>query len=724
MRPRNLAIAFLITSILVASLCCRAAEPTREFASAGAGIVATVDRATGLIASIASVQPSRKLLGSGMTIYAELGDKAYVFDRLQRFTEDEAGYIAWLSSTDAAAPYRVRAEYRLLPDGTFREHVAFIALRDIAETSKLGLCHSFRPEAWERLIGGTRPVRVKDPATPTVFSFGVPENDRNLTVFDKYQSSIFPLVALEGSDRFVLACDLSLDSFVSLSPNMPANSFPSVQRNPLSVTKGQELSLTVCLRSFPKSTAMLRDLWRWYGENMTSSDEELQPYLRFDRDRPFRTLGPGNWCSFTYYLEKREKRMAPASHIWWSMWHDQIHETYPITGEWFVNIAKWSKMSATRQRHELTRIQEMGHKPYQYFRNLVNLNLVGKTLDKEWVNRGSDGDFERYGTGPGLKFRLSQEAALASGMKDVRWGFLNFANPEMRAWYLDSVDKCLAYYQPAGVALDFCWNPNSPKIQLLQGLIADHVRELEKPGKVTINGASGTPGQFLADAVLIENGLLHRNLWDYEVAKAFNTTAVTLERFNLHEQIVKSVVTGGKTWMPDSALTDVARMVAHIASERPALGKDIGRLKHVSHLRAGLRALALGTGWGYIEECPGNELVTGFAGEINGLPLITKSYAVRLANGRDQDNHLHAAAWSDGTTTRIAVFNDDTRNRGVTLTVDVELDATGKLDGTAYVVDAFRAKRAVELPVTYADGTVRLDYASLPPFTLLTFSYR
>ncbi|MBT3289505.1 MAG: hypothetical protein HN380_19325, partial [Victivallales bacterium] len=111
-------------------------------------------------------------------------------------------------------------------------------------------------------------------------------------------------------------------------------------------------------------------------------------------------------------------------------------------------------------------------------------------------------------------------------------------------------------------------------------------------------------------------------------------------------------------------------------------------------------------------------------GEINGLPLITKSYAVRLANGRDQDNHLHAAAWSDGTTTRIAVFNDDTRNRGVTLTVDVELDATGKLDGTAYVVDAFRDKRAVKLPVTYADGTVRLDYASLPPFTLLTFSYR
>lgn len=726
MQNKKFIAGILGTVVSLAAALGTGAEPKR-ISLPEANLDVRLNPDTGLVSEIISTRPTPLKAVGQMEVYCVINNRKIVFDKAIRYEEKNDQYIYRLeSSAKPAPPLTVEIIYSAANPEYFQERVSFTATTAISKPVKLGIRHSWDPAGWEKLLGGTRPVRAVDASAPTCYSYGKAVNDQNLTRLDQYQSATLPLFIATRADRFFLTGDLCVDTFMTLCPNMPENSFPSVQRNPLSLKKGQKLSMTLVFRSFD-DRHLLRDVWRWFLNRLYTNYASLRPYLLKVPDSP-RVMGSGNWCSFTYYKEAREKRMPSGSHIWWSMWHDQIREHYPVSGEWWVNIP-WAKgkMTAERQKKELERIQNMGHHPYLYFRNLVNTeSLANGDIPKDWIKKNEDGDYERYGTGRGIGWNMPQSVTDATGYKRVQWGFLNFSNPAMREWYLDSVKKCLEFYKPYGIAMDFSWKSNELGVQVLQGQIVDYIRKNHPGMKIAINDASGSPGQLLADVVLIENGFLGgKTGYDYETAKALRTNFIALERFNLFENVMRHLLEGKKTWLSPFAVSDAKHFLDYSLTAGRLSPNDFDSCKNAAHLRAGLRNLALGAGWGYIEECPNHQLVSDFAGEINGLPPLTDSFHVRIDGTSDKKGRIYAAAWADEGRLRIAVFNDETSP--VSPTVEVSLPKawhtrSSLKQGQAWNISAYGKKSPAIPNVNVKDGVFILKTGAIEPFSLQTYS--
>ncbi len=714
------------------------AAPAGVVELTGEGLRASIDAETGLLASLELTQPEPLLLHPAAPdttrVFVQLGDREVLFTRPIERTTDGRGVL--LAPEDRSIPLRVRVLYDTAGD-CLTERVVFQATGDIDRLARPGVRHGFAPQRWTRIIGALRPLRVIDAGESTVFTYGEREGDLAPTQLDAWQSVTFPMAVLEGPDRWVLVGSTDLDDFVTLAPNQPAGYFPSVQCNPTRITAGDSFGFKLTWRAFPKSEALLRDVWRWYGEHLTSDNPLLAGLLPFEAHEVPRTLPPGCEVSAAGFWAREgaridPERVPPGGNIWYFGWHDWVNERYPTQGEWWCRVGGWARESAEGLRDALARYRAEGLHCYLYFRQIANLAQRGTVLPESWFKTGPGGALDVYGGGYALD--LPPEVAADAGAERIPWGAYDFSDDDFRAQYLAQVRDCMDFYRPAGVAWDMGWDPGNPGILRVQAEAFGWLRATHPEMRVIANEASGTPSQWFADCILIENGILYgKSVWDYEVARAFGTQIASIERGHLFVRMAERLLSDESGWAFPLGRADARRFAQWSMATDPLPDDDAARLNELAfrlNMRAGLRALGLGAQWAYITDArygprPVPERLIDFMTQLMAVPPLHESFAVRLNGAADSDDGLYAGVWANAETVCVALFNDTARAREYALALDgAALARHGWRDRPAttdaFAVNSLASVHEVAPAVAWNGADVRLA-GEVAPFTLLVW---
>ncbi|MBT3290832.1 MAG: hypothetical protein HN380_26035 [Victivallales bacterium] len=706
------------------------------------GVTARIDTTTGLLASLTLTDPSPIQLHpggpDGAAIFLAIGDREVLFNRpLGEMVRGGHTLSATLAPSDPAIPLVAEVTYSA-DGGVFEETVRLRATGEIKALCRLGVRHGFVPGRWERIIGGLRPVRVIDADEGTLFTYGERERDLSPDRLDAWQSVTFPMNVLEGADRWVVVGDRSLDAFVTLTPNTPAGFFPSVQQNPIRIKSGDTFRFSLTWKSFPKRTNLLRDAWRWYGENVHTENPLLTGFVPYRAHFPARTLPPGCEVSASGKPTGRGARFntnntLPGSNVWYYGWQDAINERYPTEGEWWTNVAGWHKQSAVDFRAAIAEYRENGFKCYLYFRQLANLAQRGKPLPEDWFRAGPGGSLDMYGGG--YTVALPPKVQKDTGYPQIPWGMYNFGSASFRADYLAQCRACMDYYTPAGIGWDMGWAPKNPGIFAVQGEMYRWLAEHHPEMRVISNEASGTPSQWYSDCVLIENGILYgKSKWDYEVGKAFGTQIASIERAHQFRRLAANIVQGKAGWAYPAGRLDAERCADWALALPDMPAEEEARIRRLSfrmHMRAGLRNMGLGANWAYADDMrlypwPLPKGLLAFMREIMNVPPMHESFSLRLAGGSDTAGQVHAGGWADATRLRLAVFNDSAAATDISLLVSRGALTRHGWRGScanASVRLADTAGAFIASPCQIADGTNGITIrGSIPPFALLVVS--
>ena len=708
----------------------------------GAGVEAVIDPATGLLGALTLTTPTALVLHPAAAdtsrVFIQVGDREVLFDRPLQPPRQETGRVsAAIGPSGRRLPIRVEVTYTVDALG-LHECVVFRATGDIDGLARVGVRHGFVPAPWERIIAALRPLRVLPATDDTLFTYGEAEHDLNLTRLDAWQSPVFPMAILEAKDRWLLVGDRSLDAFVTVTPNRPYGYFPSVQQNPTRIRAGDTFRFALSYRVFPKRTHLLRDVWRSYGEHVTSANPLLTGVVPFKPHFPPRTLPAGCEVTASGLWARRGARIdtsrtLPGSNIWYFGWHDWINERYPATGAWWARVGGWGKQNAEDFRSALSEYRVQGFHCYLYFRQIANLAQRGTVLPREWVRETPGGSLEMYGGGYTLE--LPKPVQREAGRERIPWGVYNFSNDAFRSGYLAQVHACMDYYQPAGIGWDMGWKPSNPGILTVQAQARQWLQQQHPHMRVIANEAFGTPSQWFADCVLIENGILYgKSEWDYEIAKAFGTQVASIERAHLYKRFVDTAAQGKPGW-PSAGGREYAMRYVRWALAQPDAPADMKArsawLWHRLHLRGGLYCLGLGANWAYADGMRAHRrglapaLVT-FMREIMNVPPVFTSFALRVNAGSDCDGPLHAGAWADPKRLRVAVFNDSGEARPLHLALSRPAFAQHGWERTdaparAWLLDTAGAIRPAHASLAATREAMSLR-ALLPPFTLLFLS--
>ncbi len=711
-----------------------APERTREIAQDG--LLAQIDRETGLMASLELTEPEPKLLhppaADGTVVFAQLGDREVRFTRVLEGGPAEDAVM--LGPEDGSLPLRARVRY----DGDRRgitEHVTFEATGGIDQIVRLGVRHGFVVEDWERIICALRPVRVIEAGESTLFSYGERAGDLAPTKLDAWQSATFPMTVLQGADRWVCVGSCDLDDFVTLAPNQPAGYFPSVQQNPTGVREGDTFSFRITWRSFPKSEALLRDVWRWYAQNASSANPLIADLVPFEPHEMPRTLPPGCevtasgiWAGEGARIDTA--RTIPGANIWYFGWHDWVNECYPAEGEWWCKVGGWAKENAEDLRRAIAQYQADGFKCYLYFRQIANLAQRGESLPEAWFLGDAGGALDLYGGGYTLD--PPPEVAEETGYERIPWGMYDFGNDEFRAQYLAQVRACIDYYRPAGIAWDMGWRPRNPGILAVQAEVFGWLRRHHPEMRVIANEGGGSPSQCFADCVLIENGILYgKSVWDYEVSKGFGTQVASIERGHLFRRAAERILAGESGWPSAHGMADARRFAEWSMADRPLPDAEDAALEELTfrlHLRAGLRNMGLGANWAYVDgmrhySTPMPDRLIDTMTELMAIPPLQQSFALRLSGGSDALDGLYAGGWADAQRVRLALFNDRGLQREAVLSVDREALGRHGWKGAPETVDCWMMDTSGELAdweaTSERDGGALMLRAQVPPFSLV-----
>lgn len=714
-----------------------APERVREIAAPG--MLAQIGEASGLLASLELTEPTPMTLhppaADGTVIFAQVGDREVRFTRV---VEREEGAVV-LGPEDGSLPLRARVSYREEARG-LTEEVTFEAGGEVDQIARLGVRHGFAPEDWQRIICAMRPVRAIEAGESTVFSYGTRASDLAPTQLDTWQSVSFPMTVLEGADRWLCVGSADLDDFVTVTPNRPAGYFPSVQMNPTRISEGDSFPFRITWRVFPKSEALLRDVWRAYGQSVTSANPLLAGLTPFEPHPIPRTLPPGLEVSAGGFWAGEGARIdvsrAPErANIWYFGWHDWINERYPTRGEWWCRAGGWGKESAEGFREAIGRYRAAGLKCYLYFRDIANLTLRGNPLPEEWFLADPGGALDIYGGG--YTIDLPQEIAAEAGFDRIEWGTWDFSNDEFRADYLRQVRDCMDFYEPGGIAWDMGWRPNNPGILTVQAESYRWLRENHPEMRVISNEASGTPSQWFADCILIENGILYgKSVLDYEIAKAFGTQIASIERGHQYRRAAQRILAGESGWPFPESLADARRFAEWSMAARPlpeeAEAAEI-ELAFRMNVRGGLRCLGLGAQWAYVPDArygprPVPAELLALMTRLMAIPPLQESFAVRVDGGGDAEGGVYAAAWADTDNMVLAVFNDSSQARSVEVTVEGEALVAREWgsEGAAWrgiVVDSL-AQLSEVAPRLVANRDGVYATMALEPFTLTVYRAR
>lgn len=639
-----------------------------------------IDETTGMICSSTcgpiALQPDAK---NAALVYLEHNDKEKFFFKENGSSAPDRDRKSYsLAIKDKALPVKAEISYSV-ENECFKEKVVFHALDDINENIKLGVRHGFLAGNWEKIICATRPLKIVKSSDTTFFSYKKTEGDISISRLDMYQGVVYPMTILENKDFFLLVASMDMDRNISLSPNYPEGYFPSFQLNPINMKKDGSLEISFIYKVFPRKDFMLRDVWRWYAMNICSNDEIIRDVVKYT-PHDFRHLDKGIFEAATYFKKEREERLVSPGNIWWYGWHNWINESYPTEGEWFTQVYNWDMMSAEKMKSEMARLKAKGLNLFMYFRQIANLKLrENKTLPEEWFVTRKGGSLEVYEGA--FSIPVPKKVADKIGYEKIPWGTYNFNNPEFRKHYIEEVKKCMDFYDPAGIAWDMGWDPEIPGILRTQADVYKYLQE-KHPAKKVISNESMNPSQFYSDAVMLENGFsCGKTNYDFEVCKAFNTSIICAERFNIFDLAFDAAILNKKNWLSTQfpkGLDENNRFLYFLVAVKPGLRNDKDNATRRCQIRASLRDLGLGASPGYMEEAmPVDKEVIDFAGDILGMPMLTESFAVRLPSGTDQDKNIFASVWAEKGKLRITVFNDNPVLMNTELRIS--LDALEKL---------------------------------------------
>ncbi|MBQ7208305.1 MAG: carbohydrate binding domain-containing protein [Lentisphaeria bacterium] len=619
--------------------------------------------------------------------------------------------------------FRAAAEYDFR-DGIFREVVTVTALSDFNDPVRIAVRHGLDRRPWEKQIGALRPLRVLEIGKPTIFSFRSSPDDLNPGILEQYQHTAYPLVILEGRNHYLLTGSLFLDDFVTLAPNHPAGYLPSVQRNPIRVKKGDVFRFETNWKLFRRSEVMLRDVWRFYQDHLRTSDPVIGRFLP-PKYKERRHFYPGVFGSHTYFQKEREDRLPDGANVWFYSWHDNIHERYPVTGAWWSSGNAWTeKIQADRLKTYIQKLQT-GRKfnLILYLRQLANLRERERgAFPDDWYKREPGGALHLYGGG--YQTKLKPHVAREVGYDTIPWGHHNFGNPAYREFYLKEIFAAIRFYSPRAIG----WDMGSDLDEF--SVIAETYDRLRREGgkvKAVANESAG-PTQAYADMVLLENGMLGgKSSYDFEIAKAYTTAVVCLERWNLFRLAFDAHTTGKKVWLSPAGLAENRHYFDALIARRPELKTQRNEAARLCQLRASLCDLALGASPGYLEEArPVPPPLLKFAGEVNGLFGANRSFSVTFPNRSSIEGRKIVSAWSDPKAFRLAVFNNDGAEHECAVLLNKACFSgenwtlENLLNHTAWAVDP-EGEKAMRVDLSENKSHITLKF-KLPAFTALLFS--
>ncbi|MBQ9804056.1 MAG: hypothetical protein IJW35_04340 [Lentisphaeria bacterium] len=692
----------------------------------GDGLTAAIDTQSGLLDSLRFgneiIHPSA---ADNTVIYIRIDGKTIAFKRSAKEVVKSGNTVtAELLPVDKSIPFKAVVEYKIA-NGFFTEKVVLTALEAVNKPLQLGVRHGFESKNWDKIICALYPTRVVDADKSTVFSYSEKDNDRNRSVWDKYQHALYPLTLLEGKNGILLAGSFDLDKFVTISPNMPQGYFPSLQKNPLSVKKGETFEFVYNCRFYPGDRYLLRDVWREYSKNIYSNNPLIKDFVPY-KERPYRTYFRGAHVGCTFFMESREARLSPGSNVWWFGWLDWATETYPTSGEWWNNIIRgeWHKVSAKQLKDEVTRLQNNGHKLALYCRQLANLNLKGTKFPASWFRTKAGGSLDIYEGA--YRVKISPEMQKELGWKDIPWGTFDFDNPEYLDFYVKQIQDAVTYYDTKAIGWDMAWRSDHPGIFAAQARLYNYLQEKHPGKKVVTNECGGGPTAFYSDMIILENGALGgRNEYTYEFIKAFGNAMVCIERVGLFKGAVILNLTNGKSsWLSEEGLALNKKYLDFILKKRPELLKNRLELARLCHLRMNLFDQSLGAAPAYLDEVSRvPEKMLTMAEDCVAMPLIIKSFVVRLPNGKDRMYPLYTSAWLTEKAARLVVYNDNVKAEKFTIRLQKEYFRNFKWDrnqlaaAEAYMISPERT--SIGKPVWQEDGQDIILSGTLPPFTAM-----
>ena len=618
--------------------------------------------------------------------------------------------------------FSAKAEYSIV-NGMFREVVTVEALQDFNDPVKIGVRHGFLSADWKKILGALRPVRAIPSDKATIFSYLGDPNDLNPGILETYQHTAFPLVILENDDFYLMLGSSDFDQFVTLSPNHPMGYVPALQRNPIKTKKGDKFRFETNWRLFDRKKYMLRDVWRFYQEQLVTKNALLTPYFpaKFTEERHFY---PGAFGSHTYFLKEREDRLPPNPNVWFYSVHDSVHEQYHTSGEWWsAGNSYKEKIEANKLKAYIARLQnERGFKLIMYLRGLANLkDREQGVLPDDWFYRTPGGALHLYGGG--YQVKLPEHVAKDVGYDAIPWGNYNFGNPDFRKFYMKQIFDAMDFYQPKAIG----WDMGALHEEF--SVLAETYTRLRNNGHkiyVVANEGAG-PVQPYTDMVMIENGQLGgKSAYDFEVNRAYTTALICLERFGIFQLAFDANTKGIKTWLSEKGLAENKRYLFDLLERRPELKENKIEAARLCQLRASIYDLALGASPGYMEEAaPVPPILTRFAGDANGLFMVNKSFAVMFPNRSNVDGYKAVSAWRDDSHFRLVAVNDDKTPADMTVLFNKAYFASKKwnfADFKAFKATNVNAEGETPTTATLADGAEHFKLTfKLPPFTALFF---
>ena len=622
-----------------------------------------------------------------------------------------------------AAGFKADVKYDFA-DGMFREVVVIEALQDYADPVKLGVRHGFNVKDWQTLLGALRPVRHLPADKATIFSFGGDINDLNPGILDSYQHTAYPLIVLESDKNYLLAGSRNVDDFVTLAPNKPAGYIPSLQRNPKTVKKGDKFRFESNWKLFSREKYMLRDLWRFYQEHLQTADKELAKFIPAKYPEP-RHFYPGVFAAHTYLMKSREERTPDGANIWFYAVHDTIRERYPVTGSWWAEGNAYNgKIEAEALKKYVARVQqERDFKLVLYLRQLANLRERDRgAFPDSWYKRSPGGALHLYGGGYEVKLR--DHVAKDVGYKTIPWGQHNFANPDFRKFYLNEIYNYIDFLQPRAIGWDMGSDLDEFKVI---ATTYTHLRDQGHKIKAVANEGAGPTAAYV-DMVMLENGILGgKSVYDFEVNRAYTRALVCLERWNIFRLAFDANTTGKKTWLNDNGLKENKRYLDVLLAKYPHLKNDRIEAARLCQLRASIYDLALGASPGYMEEAaPVPPTLVKVAGDVNGLYMINRSFAVMFPNRSNIDGHKIVSGWKNSKSFRLVAFNNQLEAAEFTVLLDKKYFAadnwnTGNLKNAAAKAVSPENERDMTVDISENSDYITLKF-KLDGFTALMLS--
>ncbi len=689
----------------------KAAKPAKITEISSDRGTAKIDAATGVLASLTI---------DGKTIIPA-AEKSTVIYAQQNDSEE---ILNGKNTPGNKFPFKAAVEYAWI-NGEFREIVTIEATEDARGPFKIGVRHGLKQNDWQKQVFGLFPVRVIPAAESTVFTYGGDANDLNLTQLDLYQGVIMPLQIMESDSAYLAIASHNYDDTITFRPNIPAGYTAALERNPLSVKKGDKFRFELNINLFSRSKFMLRDVWRDQIFKLYTNRPELKPYI------PVRDPGPrvtvnGPFGSVTGMIQSRINRLFPGSAIW-EGWHDVPNEEFPTSGSWWSGSNGWAKpYTAESFKEHIRHCQEdLGLSVIAYVRTFCNLDYAGDRYPATWTRRTAGGGLQLYGGG--YRVQLPKHVAESTGLKEVVWGMLDTFQPGCLEYVIKRVMNVVDFYHPWAIGWDCAGF--GPEDFLAVAAVTRNLRDKGYSTKVVGNECVGPICAYL-DWTMIENGFFGgKTPYDFEVARALPIPVTCLERFNLAEDIVELFLYNKRTWVRPYGKEWSFNYLRYITGKYPQLKEKANQktLEHHMQMTWYYKDLALGAPAGFMEECkPVPPSMIKMCSNTNAIIRMDTSFALRFPNGLDNDGNLCACAWADSKTNmfRLAGYNDAATTQKFRLTLDKEaFAAVGwsmedvKNNAKAYFADP-EGEKEVTLKYSMDNGNLVIE-CDLPAYTAI-----